>query len=302
MEVVNVRGLFKKYGKIVALKGLSFDVGREIVGLVGPNGAGKTTTIRILLGLTKADKGEVRVLGFDPWREGHLMRKHVGVLHEKPIYPPWLTGISLLERVARLRFLRNPRNAALNALRKFGLADAATRKIEGYSAGMIQRLGLAQAFLGDPEIVMLDEPTANLDPLARSFVINMISELQKEKSNSIIISTHILSELEKVCSRVVFIKEGSVVESGSLTSLKKKYFRASYKLRTSDDGKIYRVLSNINGIEVNKGENGLIIHVKNFEGDFSKELVRIVHDLRVSVFLISEVEPTLDELYLKVMS
>lgn len=301
-EIAVVREIFKRYGKIQALRGLSFKVGREILGLVGPNGAGKTTTIRILIGLTKPDKGDVVVLGLNPWKDGHLLRIKTGVLHEKPQYPQWLSGFSFLERIAKLKLVQNPKKASIEALSMFGLKDASDRKIGGYSAGMIQRLGLAQAFMGDPELVILDEPTANLDPPARSFVLERIMELQREKSISVIISTHILSELERICNTVVFIKNGKVVESGSLNFLRKKYFRQVFRLKTSNDPLVIKALGKMKKIEVKKDEEGILVFVQDNEDDISRNLMKTLCALGVRIKKLYKVEPTLDDLYGSVMA
>lgn len=300
-KIAVVREIFKRYGKIQALRGLSFEVGREILGLVGPNGAGKTTTIRILMGLTKPDKGDVLVLGLNPWKDGHLLRIKTGVLHEKPQFPPWLSGFSFLERIAKLKLIQDPKKASLEALSMFGLKDALDRKIGGYSAGMVQRLGLAQAFMGDPELVILDEPTANLDPPGRSFVLERIIELQRERSISVIISTHILSELEKICNTVVFIKNGKVVESGPLNFLRKKYFGEVFRLKTSNDPLVIKALGKVKGIKAKKDEEGILVFFQDYEDDISRNLMKTLCALGIGIERLYKVEPTLDELYRSVM-
>jgi len=188
----------KSFGHVQALKGLDLEICRGVFGFVGPNGAGKTTTVKILLGLIKASKGSATVFGLDAWKESFSIRKRVGVLHEKPCFPGWVTGLEYLEYVCRLKGLEEPRETALKELESFGLAGVADRKIGGYSAGMVQRLGLAQAFVGEPELVFLDEPTANLDPLGRAEFLEMAKQRCNDEDVSVVISAHALS-----CCRTV---------------------------------------------------------------------------------------------------
>jgi ABC-2 type transport system ATP-binding protein len=160
MLIVEADGLNKRFGNVHALRGLNLRVGEGVTGLVGPNGAGKTTTIGILLGLLKPDRGKALVFGFDCWCDSFEVRSRVGVLHEKPVYPSSFTGRRYLEYVAEFYGRANPKEQATRLLRAVGFSEAADRKISTYSAGMVQRIGLAQALIGEPELVILDEPTA----------------------------------------------------------------------------------------------------------------------------------------------
>jgi ABC-2 type transport system ATP-binding protein len=159
-EILSVSDLTKRFGDIVALDRLTLSMRHGIFGLIGPNGAGKTTLLRVLLGLIKADGGEAKVLGLDINDESFDIRRRVGVLHEHPIYPPSLTAGRYLERVSRLYDAGRDPSELLELV---GLLDAKQRKIGNLSAGMRQRLGVAQALIGKPELVFLDEPTSNLD-------------------------------------------------------------------------------------------------------------------------------------------
>lgn len=218
--IITVAGLTKHFGETEALRNLSFEIPHGVSGLIGPNGAGKTTTIKILLGLIKPDGGEARVFGFDCWKESLNVRRESGFLPEKTAFYEHMTGIDYLTLIARLRGLQNPRNKADQVFSLIELEKGAQeRRVREYSAGMRQRLGLAQALLGLPRLVILDEPTSNLDPLGRIQFLEIIGKLSKEADVSFLISSHILPELERVCSYVVLMNKGSALKTGSLSQL-----------------------------------------------------------------------------------
>jgi len=207
---VEARSLRKVYGGKVAVRSLDLSVPRgEVFGFLGPNGAGKTTSMKMLLGLVGPTSGEGRLLGHrlgDP-----AARARVGYLPEHFAFHEWLAGAELLSFHARL--LGVPR-ASIGAqvaeqLRRVGLTQAASRRVREYSKGMKQRLGLAQALLGSPELVFLDEPTSGLDPLGRRLVRDVIAAL-RDRGTSVFLNSHLLSEVEVTCDRVGFVKDGRV--------------------------------------------------------------------------------------------
>ena len=221
--LIVTEGLFKFFGGIVALNGLDLRAPRGVSGFVGPNGAGKTTTIHILMGLLKPDVGEAHVLGLDCWRESFEVRRRIGVLHEKPKYPDNFTGMKYLEHVAHIYDIPQIKLKVKEIFREVGLSEAGDRPIKTYSAGMVQRLGLAQALISDPELVILDEPTANLDPLGRIMLLEKIEELHSDRGINFFISTHILPELERVCSWISIINDGVIVDQGRIKDLVAEY-------------------------------------------------------------------------------
>ena len=221
--LVEVEGLTKRYGKIEALKEVSLTVTEGVTGLIGPNGSGKTTLIKLILGLIKPTEGRIRVFDVDPWRRGKFVRSRIGVLHEKPRFPNWATGIDFLKFVAELRGVSNPEREAEEMLRLVGLSDDREKRIGEYSAGMTQRLGLAQAIIGYPPLIILDEPTANLDPKGRVEILDLIEKIHEERNVSFLISTHILPELERVCQNIIILNQGRVIDMGGLKSLAEKY-------------------------------------------------------------------------------
>jgi ABC-2 type transport system ATP-binding protein len=216
--VIVFEGVVKRYGATEALKGATFTVPKGVVaGLLGPNGAGKTTTIKIAAGLLRRDGGRVSVLGLDPWEQGEELRERVGVLHERPAYPPDVPVKVLLRHLARIRGL--DWEDALRAARLAGVERYLDHTTSSLSRGYLQRLGLAIALLGEPELLLLDEPTANLDPSARREVLAAIKTLGEEMGATIVISSHIIPEMEQVCSYAVIINGGVALAQGSLTDL-----------------------------------------------------------------------------------
>jgi ABC-2 type transport system ATP-binding protein len=215
----------KRFGAAAALDGLSLEICRGINGLIGPNGAGKTTAMRVSLGLIRLNVGSAELFGFDCWRDSCVIRRKVGVLYEKLAFYDNLSGFEQLKLMAKLKGVSDSRVDAKALLKLVELDEAAhDRKIGGYSAGMRQRLGLAQALLGDPELVILDEPTANLDPLNRAKILEIISFLHKEKGVSFLISSHILPELERVCDNFILMNKGKLLRQGALEQLFDKSF------------------------------------------------------------------------------
>jgi len=219
LSLICVAKLTKRYGRIEALRGVSLTVEKGVTGLIGPNGAGKSTLIKVLLGLIKPTRGKTRVFGFDSRKQRSKIMERVGVLHEKPSLPSWVTARQYLEYVAQMKRLENVDGEVERVSEICGLVGYVDRKIGTFSAGMAQRLGLADALIGRPELVILDEPTANLDPLGRYDVLNRIRQLSEREGINFLISTHILSELERVCDNVVILNEGSVLTYGSFKEL-----------------------------------------------------------------------------------
>jgi ABC-type multidrug transport system ATPase subunit len=213
-------GVVKRFSGKEALSDLSFQVHKGINGLIGPNGAGKTTSIKLGLGLIKLNAGKAELFGFDCWTQSLEIRRRVGVLYEKVAFYDHLSGLDHLQLMARIKGISDPLGESKAVLKLVELNnEAQNRRIGSYSAGMRQRIGLAHALLGNPDLVILDEPTSNLDPMGRVRVIEIINTLKKERGFSFLISSHILSELEKVCEHVILMNKGKTIRQGSLASL-----------------------------------------------------------------------------------
>ena len=206
--VIETRALRKQFGAKTAVEDLSLSVRRgEVFGFLGPNGAGKTTSIKLLLGLIEPTTGSGSVLGAPLGNRS--VRARLGFLPEHFRFQDWLTGRELLLLHGRLLGLRSldAKERAAALLARVDLLEAAHRPIRTYSKGMMQRIGLAQALLGDPEVVFLDEPTSGLDPLGRLLVRDIIREL-RARGTTVFLNSHLLGEVEATCSRVTFVKEG----------------------------------------------------------------------------------------------
>ncbi len=247
--IIKTENLVKLFGDVIALDGLNLKVSRGISGFIGPNGAGKTTTINILIGLLKPDMGKAYIYGLDSWRDSYRIKQKLGVLHEDVTYPSNLTALKFLTYVAKLHKIKNPKQEALRMLKMIGLYNAQNRQIKGFSAGMLKKLGLAQALIGDPQLVILDEPTANLDPSARLSLLDLIQRLNNDLGVNFLISTHILAELDKVCSWVSIIRDGKIIEQGFMSDLKEKYSENIFKIEASNVEKFLVRLKEVDGID-----------------------------------------------------
>ncbi|GIF62383.1 ABC transporter ATP-binding protein [Asanoa ishikariensis] len=210
-------GLRKRYRKRTAVDDVSFTVGRgEVLGLLGPNGAGKTTVIKMLLGLVRPDAGEVLLLG-RPARDPHS-RSKVGYLPELFRYQPWLTAAEVLDLHVRLAGATVPAAERRECLALVGLADRAGDRVGGFSKGMQQRLGLAVALVARPEFVVLDEPTSALDPIGRADVRDLMLSL-RSRGVAVLLNSHLIGEVERVCDRVVILDKGRIAAAGTLAEL-----------------------------------------------------------------------------------
>jgi ABC-2 type transport system ATP-binding protein len=210
-------GLRRRYGRRQAVEDVSFEVGRgEVVGLLGPNGAGKTTVIKMLLGLVRPDDGEAMLLGrpaADP-----AARASVGYLPELFRYQPWLSAAEALALHVRLAGVAVPPEEQRACLALVGLGERGRDRLGGFSKGMQQRLGLAVALVARPELVILDEPTSALDPLGRVDVRDIVLGL-KSRGVAVLLNSHLIGEVERVCDRVVILDKGRVAASGTLAEL-----------------------------------------------------------------------------------
>ncbi len=212
-----VRGLRKRYGSIEALKGVDLEVGEgELVGLLGPNGAGKSTLVKIAVGLVRPSGGEAEVAGA---RAGSRpARAALGYLDELFRFPGWYTADEVLELHQQLAGSRGGAAERKRLLELVALSDATQRRVDGMSKGMQQRLGIAQALVGEPRLLLLDEPTSALDPVGRRTVRLLLEELRTQ-GVSVLLNSHLLSEIELVCDRVTILLAGEVVAAGTPAEL-----------------------------------------------------------------------------------
>jgi ABC-2 type transport system ATP-binding protein len=224
--MIEARGLSKRYGDLVAVDDVSFSVGKgEVVGFLGPNGAGKTTTMRMLTGFLPPTEGTAEIAGYDLFDDPLAARRAVGYLPETPPLYPEMTVTAYLDYVARIKDVprRQRREAVDRAAQRCGLAEVRRRVIGTLSKGFRQRVGLAQAIVHDPAVLILDEPTIGLDPTQIQEIRGLIADLaapeQGEAQHTVILSTHILPEVDAICRRVILIHEGRKAVDAPLSEL-----------------------------------------------------------------------------------
>jgi ABC-2 type transport system ATP-binding protein len=221
-HVISARDVTKRYGRTVALAGLTADIGPGITGLLGSNGAGKTTFMSLVLGLRTRDSGELTVLGHDPATAGIEMRARIGYAPEHHDLPAELAASDLVRHLAEMHLL--PRRAAMQraneALWLVGLGEERFRPVGTMSTGQRQRVKLASAIAHDPELVLLDEPTDGLDPLQRTTMLDLIRRIGTEFGLHIVVSSHHLEEVERICDSVVIVEGGVVVRAGALADVR----------------------------------------------------------------------------------
>jgi ABC-2 type transport system ATP-binding protein len=218
---VEARGVEKHYGSLVAVADLSFEAAEgEILGVLGPNGAGKTTAIRVLTTILAPTRGTFAVAGVPHTRAAEI-RRRIGVLPESAGYPEHQTGEEYLRYHARLygRSRAGARAVAAVLLDEVGLADRARSLISTYSRGMRQRLGIARALVNEPQVVFLDEPTLGLDPAGQRQMLVIVRRIAQERGTTVLLSTHLLAEVEETCSRVLILNRGRVVVLGTVAEV-----------------------------------------------------------------------------------
>ena len=233
---IETRALTKQFGGLLALDRLDLVVPQgSIFGLLGPNGAGKTTTIRILTGLARPTAGSASVVGIAVDLDQPELRRRLGYLDQDPRFYSWMKGRELLELVGRLHGLATSelRARVAEMLERTGLTAAAERRIGGYSGGMRQRLGIAQALLHGPQLLFLDEPVSSLDPEGRRDLLALIAGLRGEAT--VVFSTHVLSDVERICDRIAILDRGRLVTEGPLDELLAAHARPIYRLVPAPD-------------------------------------------------------------------
>ena len=305
---VSCRGLTKRFGRpvggVLAVDGLDLDIpAGSVFGLLGPNGAGKTTTIRMLTGLARPTAGAVTIDGTAVRPEDAELRGTIGVLDQAPRFYGWMRGRELVEFAGRLTGLTGTalRDRVTATLEQVGLADAAGRRVAGYSGGMRQRLGIAAALVGSPRLLVLDEPVSSLDPEGRRDLLALIAELRTDAT--VIVSTHVLDDVERVCDRVAILDAGRLIVASPLDELLTRYAAAAYRLEpvASDPTAIDRLRTALAaapwcaGITSHGPE--LVVAVRD-EAAAADGILRVVVEHGVRLTRFERVRPTLEEVFL----
>ena len=261
MSLIATRGLTKRYGDVLALDALDLELEPGVIGLVGANGAGKSTLIRILLGLLQPTAGSAQLFGLDVVSDGLAVRRRVGYMPEHDCLPLDVSATEFVAHMARINGL--PKSAArertAETLRHIGLFEERYREMRGYSTGMRQRVKLAQALVHDPELLLLDEPTNGLDPAGRDDMLDLVRRIGTEFGISLLMSSHLLSEIERVCDHLVVIDTGRLVQSDRIVA-----FTGRTEVVTVEvDGSAAMLAAYLRerGIEAHEGRRTLELHL-----------------------------------------
>ena len=225
---IQLQGMTKAYGALQALQGVDMTVEQgDLFGFLGPNGAGKTTTIRVLMGLIRPDGGGVRLFGLEAWGDSVALKRRIGFVPDNAAIYGSMTGRQFLDYLGRLHELHRPPLQG-ELLDRLELSEAALgRKLKGYSYGMKQKVMLVQAMQHDPDLLIMDEPTASLDPLVRQAFFSLLREFHG-RGHTVFMSSHVLSDVEEVCEQVAIIRDGRLVSAGPVAELREGYTRTMW--------------------------------------------------------------------------
>ncbi len=300
-------GLTKRYGAVLALDALDLTVHTgSIFGCLGPNGAGKTTLLRLLTGLSRPTAGRASVVGLDIATRQLALHRRISTLEQQPQFYSWMRGRELLAFVGELYGLRGPdlRRRIDEALEATGLTEAANRRIGGYSGGMRQRIGLAQALINTPEALFLDEPVSALDPAGRHDILEVIAGLRGKVT--VFMSTHILADVERVCDQVAILNKGRLVAASSVAELQERYAQPVFVLEPEPDqaervGALVAALRQAPWTGQIASEHGEIRVVASDPAAAMRELLPLVAQHGVMVQRFERGRPSLEDIFLRLV-
>lgn len=307
MEAIRCEGLTKHYGAIAAVDGLNLVIEEgSIFGFLGPNGAGKTTTVRLLTGLSRPSRGKAWVMGEEVTPTSVSLRSRVGYLPEEPAFYNWMNGREFLIYVGELFHLPSRENKKrCDELLEFaGLSEAASRRIGGYSRGMRQRLGLAQALMNRPKVLFLDEPCSALDPIGRREVLDTILRLKEEAT--VFMSTHILADVERICDVVGIIDKGRLVIEERTEELRDRFAQPIFELHLEGEAhSITRLLQSlpwVAKVEEEHRDNEAVLHIRVSDVITAKrELPKIVAESGLILLHYELTSPSLEEVFIELV-
>lgn len=297
MEILKIEHLKKRFGDKEVLKGVEMTVPEHSVfGFIGRNGAGKTTTMKTVLGLLKPDEGDIYVAGEKVIYGQTATNRHIGYLPDVPEFYPFMTATEYLNFCGEITGVNKSesRKRSEELLELVGLAGEKHR-IQGFSRGMKQRLGIAQALLNRPKLLICDEPTSALDPVGRKEILDILQAVKEQ--TTVLFSTHILSDVERICSDIAFLNDGVIVEQGTLAEIQGKNRTEEYLLETTrqEDAKnLLQVFPNIQELQKNQ------LSIRGSEETLFKVL-KYVADNKIPIHKVEHLEPTLESLFLEVV-
>ncbi len=295
MRILEVKNLVKKYGKINAVDNLNFFVEKgSIYGILGPNGSGKTTTLSIILGLVHANSG---IFKWFDLPENKTINKKIGALIEQPNFFPNISAENNLRLVAQIREIENPDKKIEKALQTVGLWERRNSSFSTYSLGMKRRLAIAATILGDPEVLILDEPTNGLDPQGIAFVRELIVQ-QAHSGKTIILASHLLDEVEKVCSDVLILNKGKKIAKGKVADILKD--KRKIIIASDNNEKLYELIVKAGITEnIERTDKKMIVTLKdNFE---KIDVSRIAAQNNILITNIEECRHTLEDEFLQLI-
>ena len=296
MDMLRITDLHKRFGDKEVLRGLNLTVPEHsIYGFIGKNGAGKTTTMKTVLGLLKADSGKVVVNGEQVVYGQTVTNQYIGYLPDVPEFYPFLTAQEYLRFCGEITGMKKADcdSRYKELLELVGLADEKHR-IKGFSRGMKQRLGIAQALLNSPKLLICDEPTSALDPVGRKEILDILLSVREQ--TTVLFSTHILSDVERICTDVAFLNNGVVETQGKLSDIKTRYRSEEYLLETENDAEI-RKLTHVFPTMKQLGRNQLTF-CESVLSAF--DVLRFVSDQHIALLKFERMEPTLESLFMEV--
>ncbi len=296
--MVVAQGVGKRWGSTVALDGVTAEIGRGVTGLLGANGAGKTSFLRLILGQHPVDSGELTALGRDPWRDGATVRAHVGYSPEHEALPPDVRAQDIVRHMAEIHGLprRDALERASSALDEVGLAEERFRAVGTMSTGQKQRVKLAQAIAHDPDVLLLDEPTNGLDPVQRDAMLKLIRRIATEFGIDVVVSSHLLGEVERICDAVILLAEGRVAATGRLDELT----AAGESLLVEVDGALEPFIARLRASGLMAGAHGERQVVIEGDDDGVLDVVRdVVAEMNVSLRRLQPQAASLEDLFLR---
>lgn len=297
--VIDAQHLRKEFGPKVAVDDLTLEVQPgEVFGFLGPNGAGKTTSIKMLLSLTSPTSGSATLLG-QPLGNREVRAK-VGYLPEHFRFHEWLQAHEFLDLHGRLFGMdASARAEAIPRLLKLvGLEDRASTRLGAFSKGMLQRIGLAQSLLNDPKLVFLDEPTSGLDPIGRRLVRDIINNL-RDRGTSVFLNSHLLSEVEKTCDRVAFIRAGRILQVSSLTAFEQEAFQVVLRVGQPTQALLDRLATIGEDVRIERGDGRILLNLR--DEAYLPELARCVTDGGDALYELTPNRISLEERFLQVV-
>ena len=299
MSILKLSNVSKRFGKKQVIKDLSFEVSEHMVyGFIGKNGAGKTTTMKMILGLIKPDEGEILVNGEKVSFGQTATNKYIGYLPDVPEFYGYMTPVEYLKLCGKITgFPENEIDGRIEELLELVGLSEEKKRIQGFSRGMKQRLGIAQALLNRPKLLICDEPTSALDPVGRKEILDVLCKVKEY--TTVIFSTHILSDVERICDEIAFLHEGNIVLKGELSEIKNIRKTSSVQIECFNEAYVSKVLKVLPEGKL-QGRTSIIF--ENVNETNMCEMMSHLAENSIAIQKIEMIEPTLEDLFVEVVS